>query len=111
MLLIFSIKEVDSFRLTHAILLRKNAAFITSKLILKAETIPTEGNAPARINTLVDVSSEKVVHQISINSGEKAVICRCWESTKFPYCDGAHVQHNKATGDNVGPAIVTAVAK
>ena len=31
---------------------------------------------------------------------------RCWKSKKFPYCDGAHNAHNKATGDNVGPLII-----
>ena len=25
---------------------------------------------------------------------------------QFPMCDGAHVAHNKETGDNVGPLIV-----
>jgi CDGSH-type Zn-finger protein len=33
-------------------------------------------------------------------------MCRCWKSAKFPRCDGAHNQHNKDTGDNVGPLIV-----
>jgi CDGSH-type Zn-finger protein len=36
----------------------------------------------------------------------QVVVCRCWRSTKFPLCDGAHVAHNKATGDNVGPCLV-----
>jgi CDGSH-type Zn-finger protein len=36
------------------------------------------------------------------------VVCRCWLSNKFPLCDGSHVKHNKETGDNVAPAIVTA---
>lgn len=25
---------------------------------------------------------------------------------QFPYCDGSHNEHNKETGDNVGPIIV-----
>lgn len=37
----------------------------------------------------------------------KAVMCRCWKSGTFPYCDGKHVEHNKETGDNVGPLIVS----
>mmetsp|Transcript_41154 Transcript_41154/g.77114 ORF Transcript_41154/g.77114 Transcript_41154/m.77114 type:complete len:90 (-) Transcript_41154:201-470(-) len=37
----------------------------------------------------------------------KAVFCRCWKSATFPYCNGAHVAHNKATGDNVGPLIIS----
>ena len=27
----------------------------------------------------------------------------CVSYFQFPYCDGAHKQHNKDTGDNVGP--------
>lgn len=36
--------------------------------------------------------------------------CRCWKSETFPLCDGAHVAHNKETGDNVGPLILSADA-
>jgi hypothetical protein len=25
---------------------------------------------------------------------------------QFPYCDGSHTEHNKETGDNVGPLII-----
>jgi CDGSH-type Zn-finger protein len=37
----------------------------------------------------------------------KCVMCRCWKSKTFPKCDGSHVAHNKATGDNVGPLIIS----
>lgn len=26
---------------------------------------------------------------------KKAVFCRCWRSETFPYCNGAHMKHNK----------------
>jgi len=39
------------------------------------------------------------------------VYCRCWQSGTFPLCDGAHVAHNKATGDNVGPLILAGPKK
>ncbi|KIZ00539.1 CDGSH iron sulfur domain-containing protein 1 [Monoraphidium neglectum] len=39
-------------------------------------------------------------------AGKKAVYCRCWRSATFPLCNGAHVAHNKETGDNVGPLII-----
>ena len=61
-----------------------------------------------RINNKIDLTSAKVVNTIEMKSGEKCVICRCWKSSKFPNCDGAHAVHNKETGDNVGPVIVIA---
>ena len=63
-----------------------------------------------RINTQIDQASPKVVNNLELKAGEKCVVCRCWKSAKFPLCDGSHVKHNEATGDNVGPAII-AVAK
>ena len=40
--------------------------------------------------------------------GDKKMIafCRCWKSSKFPLCDGAHKKHNQETGDNIGPIVV-----
>ncbi|XP_038060255.1 CDGSH iron-sulfur domain-containing protein 2 homolog [Patiria miniata] len=47
---------------------------------------------------------EKVVTEIDIEElGDSEAFCRCWRSKKFPYCDGSHNNHNKETGDNVGP--------
>ncbi|KAL7674568.1 hypothetical protein ACOME3_000845 [Neoechinorhynchus agilis] len=69
-----------------------------------------------RINETIDVQKDKVVHSQSIddltnrmeqNRSDKVVLCRCWKSKKFPYCDGSHAKWNKETGDNVGPIIVT----
>ena len=60
-----------------------------------------------RINKQIDLSQEKVVTIIGVKQNEKIVLCRCWRSSKFPYCDGKHIQHNSMTGDNVGPCIVT----
>ena len=63
---------------------------------------------PVRVNTLIDLSSPKVVNNIELKAGEKCVVCRCWKSSKFPLCDGSHVKHNTETGDNLGPAIISA---
>lgn len=68
---------------------------------------PDIGGVSLRINKAIDLSNEKVVNNIEINQGEKLVLCRCWKSEKFPYCNGAHVKHNKETGDNVGPCIIS----
>ncbi len=43
--------------------------------------------------------------------GQTVAICRCWQSGKFPYCDGTHRKVNAEMGDNVGPAIIKAVAE
>ncbi|XP_059168405.1 CDGSH iron-sulfur domain-containing protein 2 homolog [Physella acuta] len=39
----------------------------------------------------------------TIEPGGKISLCRCWRSKKWPYCDGVHKEHNKCSGDNVGP--------
>ncbi|CAJ1402899.1 unnamed protein product [Effrenium voratum] len=36
---------------------------------------------------------------------KKVSVCRCWQSKKFPYCDGTHKKLIEA-GDNVGPYVV-----
>ncbi|CAI5703834.1 unnamed protein product [Peronospora effusa] len=75
-----------------------------------------KGNSkPGRVNRKVQMEKEKVVDFVSIPDVEdvikekgKCAVCRCWKSNKFPYCDGSHMKHNKETGDNVGPLVLTA---
>ena len=74
---------------------------------LHAEASASNEACEGRFNKKIDLDSEKVVNTIELASGGKAVLCRCWKSAKFPLCDGAHAQHNKETGDNLGPVIVT----
>jgi len=67
-----------------------------------------------RLNDKVKLTEAKVVDSVDCGEIEnlaqfkdgKLVMCRCWKSDKFPYCDGSHVKHNSETGDNVGPLIV-----
>lgn len=59
------------------------------------------------VNPALKKESPKVVDGFDIEElGESTAFCRCWRSTKFPYCDGAHTKYNKEHQDNVGPLII-----
>jgi CDGSH-type Zn-finger protein len=64
--------------------------------------------APSKINAEIKKDDPKVVDLLEIEDldKEKVSYCRCWKSKKFPYCDGAHNDHNKDTGDNIGPLVL-----
>ncbi|KAH8346573.1 hypothetical protein KR084_005201 [Drosophila pseudotakahashii] len=58
-------------------------------------------------NTQIKKSEAKVVDMIDVEDiADKAAFCRCWKTKNWPYCDGSHGEHNKLTGDNVGPVVV-----
>lgn len=62
-----------------------------------------------RVNTAWRLEEPKVVDNIQVSllePGRKIAYCRCWQSKKFPLCDGTHGKHNKTTGDNLGPLIL-----
>ena len=46
--------------------------------------------------------------KVEVAAGKTAWICRCWQSEKFPYCDGSHRKINADTGDKLGPIGVMA---
>ncbi|GLC59103.1 hypothetical protein PLESTB_001448500 [Pleodorina starrii] len=68
--------------------------------------------ADGQINPSIRKSEEKVADFVKASElpKPKAVFCRCWRAEKFPYCDGAHLKHNKETGDNVGPLVIDTAA-
>lgn len=66
--------------------------------------------ASGAINPDIKKDVEKVVDTVAVptdlDGKPQVAYCRCWRSKTFPRCDGSHVAHNKATGDNVGPLLV-----
>ena len=43
---------------------------------------------------------------LTIKPGEKVALCRCWQSTTFPLCDGLHKKLNEEQGCCLGPVVV-----
>ncbi|KAG5454924.1 CDGSH iron-sulfur domain-containing protein 2 A [Clonorchis sinensis] len=65
------------------------------------------GKKKSLVNLDVNKHVNKCVDIVDIESiTDKKCFCRCWRSSKFPYCDGSHCKHNEETGDNVGPLII-----
>ncbi|KAK9665608.1 hypothetical protein RND81_14G123200 [Saponaria officinalis] len=60
------------------------------------------------INPEIRKNEDKVVDSVLVSDLSKNITayCRCWRSGTFPLCDGGHMKHNKATGDNVGPLLL-----
>ncbi|MER2599490.1 MAG: CDGSH iron-sulfur domain-containing protein [Caldilineales bacterium] len=56
---------------------------------------------------MINTHNQPMRHSETVAEGKTAAFCRCWQSAKFPHCDGTHKQINAETGDNVGPVIVT----
>jgi len=73
--------------------------------LYKVVSAPDESK---RVNTSYKLDSKKVAETFSVDElGNRTAFCRCWQSAKFPLCDGAHGKHNQSCGDNLGPVIVT----
>nr|XP_053771878.1 CDGSH iron-sulfur domain-containing protein 1-like [Desmodus rotundus] len=59
------------------------------------------------VNLHIQKDNPKITHAFDMEDlGDTAVYCNCWRSKKFPLRDGTHTEHNKESGDNVGPLII-----
>ena len=81
---------------------------------LSLRLVSTKKAEPKLCNYKIRKDQPKVVDKVSVPDMEdiaqfkdgKLVMCRCWKSESFPYCDGSHVKHNQECGDNCGPLII-----
>eukprot|EP00640_Fibrocapsa_japonica_P005527 CAMPEP_0113936242 /NCGR_PEP_ID=MMETSP1339-20121228/3199_1 /TAXON_ID=94617 /ORGANISM="Fibrocapsa japonica" /LENGTH=105 /DNA_ID=CAMNT_0000938647 /DNA_START=115 /DNA_END=432 /DNA_ORIENTATION=+ /assembly_acc=CAM_ASM_000762 len=95
--------------LNPAVLVAILVAMISPMILLM---LNSKRKSSGRVNSAIKLDNPKVVDKVcckeieDIGKDGKVVMCRCWKSKKFPYCDGAHTAHNKETGDNVGPLII-----
>eukprot|EP00438_Fugacium_kawagutii_P006630 Skav235729 [mRNA] locus=scaffold1686:2400:8752:- [translate_table: standard] len=96
--------KVDPTSLAIGVGLGALVALVVNKVLSKPGLVnPGIDKASAKVAT---VKSMKDIEETCKNNGGKAVFCRCWRSSKFPYCDGAHASFNKECGDNIGPLVI-----
>eukprot|EP00937_MAST-01D_sp_MAST-1D-sp2_P005079 g5079.t1 len=81
--------------------------FLLARFLSKNHQVNPDIMKPGTPGGTAKVVNKHSVREIEDASDGKLVFCRCWRSKTFPFCDGSHVQHNKDTGDNVGPLIVS----
>jgi hypothetical protein len=73
---------------------------------------PADDQINKTIKKDCDKCVDKVeIEDINVDLAKGKFMCRCWKSKNWPYCDGAHAEHNKLTGDNVGPLAIVAKKK
>mmetsp|Transcript_11556 Transcript_11556/g.10478 ORF Transcript_11556/g.10478 Transcript_11556/m.10478 type:complete len:118 (+) Transcript_11556:58-411(+) len=96
------------------IVLLPSLLIILVSIIINSLNSKPKATSKKVVNLAIKKDQAKVVDSYDCNEIEKIaefkdgklVLCRCWRSSKFPYCDGSHVKHNKENDDNVGPLII-----
>ncbi|XP_057314156.1 CDGSH iron-sulfur domain-containing protein 2 homolog [Hydractinia symbiolongicarpus] len=99
-----SLKE-DALKIGGAFLAGGIASYLVFKIVVPKVTHYDGSDC---INKCVEKDKAKCVNVFDMEDlPNEVAFCRCWRSSKFPYCDGTHNGHNKLTGDNVGPVCIS----
>lgn len=94
----------DEFQDKMSYLLIGSAVVVLSVVVF---TLMKKLSGQPHLNLTIDKHKPKVVNTVDVEDlADATAFCRCWKSSKFPYCDGTHNKHNKVTGDNVGPLLL-----
>eukprot|EP00741_Cyanophora_paradoxa_P003578 tig00000093_g3475.t2 len=88
---------------------RKSAAASASAEPAQNEMASRRSNADADADNgpIINNKGLPQSHRETLEPGKEVWICRCWQSSTFPYCDGAHKKLNEK-GDKVAPAGIKA---
>lgn len=87
------------------------APLLSRPATVVARTRPTMSAEPSPAVSATPLNADSahpMKEPYKLAAGKIAPVCRCWQSKKFPLCDGSHNAFNKATGSNVGPLVVSA---
>ena len=68
----------------------------------KSSSTKLYAEGQGRINSKIDLESPKVATMETLETGNKKVYCRCWQSDTFPFCNGAHMKHNEVRFSSAG---------